>query len=171
MDEARSTSLSSLALAQCPWQAPVPPVHASLDRTRDRHRDWAPRVLHLHQDGSRPPQTRHHGMPSQGGFGKRSAHTFAFVEEEKARASAKARLRGVIAASRILRPKLSSPAGVGLGSPHATSAPKPGSLMTHQHRILQAHLPPWLPLAGLRLLVCRRFGAHLACTAARMRLG
>ena len=68
--------------------------------------------------GQLPPQTRRHGVPSQGGFEQRSAHTFAemaraLVEDEKATASAKARLQGMIAAARILRPKCSIPAVVG----------------------------------------------------------
>ena len=49
----------------------------------------------------------------------------------------------MIAAAHIPRPKFSIPAVVGLGAPHATSAPKPGTLVTHQHRIVKAHLPPW----------------------------
>ena len=49
--------------------------------------------------GRLPPLTHRHGVPSQGGFEQRSAHTFAemvraFVGEEKVTASAKARFQG-----------------------------------------------------------------------------
>ena len=95
--------------------------------------------------GRLPLRTHRHGVPSQGGFEQRSAHTFAemlraLVEEEKATTSAKARLQGMIAAACMLRPKFSIPSVVGLGAPQCHTAPKPRSLGTHQHRILQAHL-------------------------------
>ena len=60
--------------------------------------------------------------------------------KKQATANSKARLQGMIAAARILRPNFSIPSLVGLGSPLATSASQHGSLVTHQHRILQAHL-------------------------------
>ena len=74
------------------------------------------------------------------------------VEEEKTTASAKTRLQGMIAASRILRPKFFDPIVVGLGAPHDTSAPKPGSLVTHPHRIVKAHLVA-LPPVGIFAVV------------------
>ena len=103
--------------------------------------------------GQLPRWTHRHGMPSQGGFEQRSAHTFAemaraLVEDEKATVSAKARLQSMIVASRILRPKCLIPSVVGMGSPHATSAPKLGSLATHQHRILESTPAAPAPIGG-----------------------
>ena len=76
----------------------------------------------------------------------------AFVEDEKPTASTKARLQGMIAASRILRPKFFDPIVVGLGAPHDTSAPKPGSLVSHQHRILQAYLVALAPIGAFAIV-------------------
>ena len=119
----------------------------------------------------------HTGTAAQGGFEQRSAHTFAemvqaFVEEETTTTSAKERLQSMIASARIVCPKFSIPSVVGMGSPHATSAPKPGSLVTHQHRIVKAHLvalsPPWR--IRNRSLVEYVAAQHLA-RRARMRSG
>ena len=106
--------------------------------------------------GRLPPLTHRHGVPSQGGFEQRSAHTFAemvraFVGEEKVTVSAKARFQGRSASAHILRPR------VCLGS--------------HLRRDW-AHPVPHLHTrrgSARSLRTCIRqpgFGAHLACSAA-----
>ena len=151
MDAARSTSWSSLP----PCAVPVAGACAASPCLTGSDLRSAPGLgLRLCclciRTGQLPRRTHRHGRPSQGGFEQRSAHTFAemvqaFAEDEKTTTSAKARHQSMIASAHILRPNCSIPAVVGLGAPRATSAPKPGSLVTHQHRILQAHLPPCPP--------------------------
>ena len=80
--------------------------------------------------GQLPRRTHRHGRPSQGGFEQRSAHTFAemaqaCVEEEKANASGKARLQGMIAALRFLRSNFFDPICGGTGLSHALPPPHP----------------------------------------------
>jgi len=178
MDAARSMSWSCLLLAQCLWQAPVPQANASLDRLKISTRTWAPRACICTRTGQLPPQTHRHGVASQGGFEQRSAHTFAemvraFVEDEKPTASAKARLQGMIAASRILRPKFFDPVcgGAGCTLCHICAETWLARYASAPDRESTPGGPAPL-LAYLQSCVCRDCcGAHLACTAARTRGG